>query len=148
MRISSFPCGAEIVAALLPSALMSDRRRSATRRAFEPPPRDPEARRVGPFPVTTTGVLIVIALIASLAYLLYAVTVRDASQIPLLASGAVVLGLVFAAIAFVGGRAAWRSSVGGHDARAFGHALVGGVAALVAAGCFAGAVILFMIRAG
>lgn len=95
-----------------------------------------------------TGVLIVVALIGSLAYLFYAVTVRDASQIPLLASGAVVLGIVFAAIAFVGGRAAWRSSVRRRDARAFGHALVGGVSALIAAGCFAGAVILFMIRSG
>ncbi len=105
-----------------------------------------ETAHVGPIPITVTGVLIVIALIGSVAYLFYAVTVRDASQIPLLASGAVVLGLVFTAIAFVGGRAAWRSSVGRRDARAFGHALVGGVAALVAAGCFAGALILFMVR--
>lgn len=109
-------------------------------------PRPPETAHLGPIPITVTGVLIVIALIGSLVYLFYAVTVRDASQIPLLASGAVVLGLVFTAIAFVGGRAAWRSSVDRRDARAFGHALVGGVAALVAAGCFAGAVILFMIR--
>jgi hypothetical protein len=113
-----------------------------------PRPRPSETRRIGPIPITVTGVLIVIALFGSLAYLFYAVSVRDASQIPLLASGAVVLGIVFAAIAFVGGRAAWRSSVGGRDARAFGHALVGGIAALVAAGCFAGAVILFMVRAG
>lgn len=109
-------------------------------------PRPTETAHLGPIPITATGVLIVIALIGSLAYLFYAVTVRDASQIPLLASGAVVLGLVFTAIAFVGGRAAWRSSVGRRDARAFGHALVGGIAALIAAGCFAGALILFMIR--
>jgi hypothetical protein len=109
---------------------------------------DRQPRHIGPIPITATGVLILIALIGSLAYLLYAVTVRDASQIPLLASGAVVLGLVFAAIAFVGARATWRSSVDGRDARAFGHAIVGGIAALVAAGCFAGAVILFLIRSG
>ena len=127
---------------------MSDRRRTATRRSLPPPPPPADTRRVGPLPVTATGVLIVIALIGSVLYLVYAVTVRDASQIPLLASGAVVLGLVFAAIAFVGGRAAWRSSVNGRDARAFGHSLLGGIAALVAAGCFAGALILFMIRAG
>lgn len=127
---------------------MSDRRRTATRRSLQPPPAPASERRVGPLPVTATGVLIVIALIGSVLYLVYAVTVRDASQIPLLASGAVVLGLVFAAIAFVGGRAAWRSSVGGRDARAYGHSLLGGIAALVAAGCFAGALILFMIRSG
>ncbi len=127
---------------------MNDRRRAPARPIQDTPGRAPETAHLGPIPITSTGILIVVALIGSLLYLLYAVTVRDASQIPLLASGAVVLGIVFAAIAFVGGRAAWRSSVGRHDARAFGHALVGGVAALIAAGCFAGAVILFLVRAG
>ena len=102
-------------------------------------------RRIGPIPVTVTGVLIVIAMIGSLLYLAYAITVRDASQIPLLASGAVVLGIVFTAVAFVGARAAWRSSVGGRDGRAFGHALVGGLASLFAAACFAGAFILAVL---
>jgi hypothetical protein len=93
-------------------------------------------------------VLIVVALVGSLAFLAYTITVRDTTQIPLLAAGAVVLGIVFVAIAVVGGRATWRSSVRGSDARAFAHALVGGVAALVAAGCFAAAIILFLIRTG
>jgi hypothetical protein len=133
---------------------MTDQRRAPVRSPAanrgRPAQRDPDVGRahVGPIPITATGVLILVALIGSLAYLLYAITVRDASQIPLLASGAVVLGLVFAAIAAVGARATWRSSVGGRDARAFGHALVGGVSALIAAGCFAGAVILFLVRAG
>lgn len=126
---------------------MTDRRR-AVRQPQASRARQTEAPAPGRLRVSVTGVLIVVALIGSLAYLVYAVTVRDASQIPLLASGAVVLGLVFAAIALVGGRAAWRSSVGGRDARAFGHALVGGVAALIAAACFSGAVILFMVRNG
>jgi hypothetical protein len=90
----------------------------------------------------------VIALVLSLGYVAYAITVRDASQIPLLASGAVVLGLVFVAIAFVGARAAWRSSVGRRDVRAFGHAILGGVASLAAAGCFSAAVILILVRNG
>ena len=127
---------------------MSDRRRGATRQAAVVRPRPSDSPRVGPIPITVTGVLIVIALILSLVYVGYAITVRDASQIPLLASGAVVLGLVFVAIAFVGARAAWRSSVGGRDARAFGHAIVGGVASLVAAACFAAAVILNMVQSG
>ena len=93
-----------------------------------------------------TGVLILIALVLSLAYVGYAITVRDASQIPLLASGLVVLGIVFLAIAAVGGRATWRSSVRGSDARAFGHAILGGVASLIAAGCIALAVILILVR--
>jgi hypothetical protein len=126
---------------------MSDRRQ-ATGQASLARERAPEGPRLGPLPVTTTGVLIVIALVLSLGYVGFAITVRDASQIPLLASGAVVLGLVFVAIAFVGGRAAWRSSVGGRDARAFGHAIVGGFASLAAAGCFAAAVILFRVLSG
>lgn len=126
---------------------MSDQRTGQARGGAAAEVREPETRHLGPIPITATGVLIVVALIGSLAYLGYAISVRDASQIPLMASGAVVLGIVFAAIALVGARATWRSSVQGRDVRAFGHAIVGGMAALIAAGCFAGAVILILIRA-
>jgi hypothetical protein len=122
---------------------MDDRRIEPARRRTAPlTDAEPETRRIGPVPVTVTGILVVVALLGSLAYLGYSVTVRDASQIPLLASGAVVLGLVFVAVAVVGARAAWRSSIRGRDGRAFAHALVGGIASLVAAACFAGAFIL------
>jgi hypothetical protein len=132
---------------------MSDRRQPAARRVgfdggyderLGSDPGGPEvpARRS----VSPTAVLIVIALIGSVAFLVYTFTVRDASQIPLLAAGAVVLGLVFSAIAVFGARAIWRSSIEGRDARAFGHAILGGFAALAAAGCFAAAVILFLLR--
>src|SRR5688500_12165264 len=127
---------------------MSDRRRGPDRAAAAARPQPPEGARIGPAPITATGVLIAIAFVLSLAYMGFAIGVRDASQIPLLASGLVVLGLVFIAIAAVGGRAAWRSSVRGSDARAFGHALVGGLASLAAAGCIAGALILVMVRSG
>jgi hypothetical protein len=125
---------------------MSDRRREMN--GSERPQSDVQTTgpHVGPIPITVTGVLIVVALVLSLAYVGYAITVRDPSQIPLLASGLVVLGIVFIAIAGVGGRAAWRSSVRGSDARAFGHAIVGGLASLVAAGCIALAVILILVR--
>ena len=128
---------------------MTDRRRAQNRATTavraRPRSRPPEARRVGPIPITATGVLIAVALVLSLAFLGFVITVRDASQIPLLAAGMAVLGLVFAAIAVVGGRASWRSSVRGSDARAIGHAVVGGIAWLVAAACLAGAVILFLV---
>jgi hypothetical protein len=97
---------------------------------------------VGAISLNPTGVVFVFALIGSVAYLFYAFTVRDASQIPLLASGAAVLGFVFGAFSIIGLVATWRSSVHGRDGRAFGHALVGGISALVAAGCFAAAIIL------
>lgn len=127
---------------------MSDRRSGPDRAETASRERPAESWRLGPIPITVTGVLIVVALILSLGYVGYAITVRDPSQIPLLASGLVVLGLVFVAIAAVGARATWRSSVRGSDARAFGHAIVGGFAALVAAGCISGAVILILVNNG
>jgi hypothetical protein len=130
---------------------MTDRRRSngvrygSQARPAAPPPRE-SGVRVGPLSITPTGVLLLIALIGSAAYFLFALTVRDASQIPLMAAGLVVLGIVFGAIAVVGLRATWRSSIGGHDGRAWAHALVGGFACLAAAGCFSGALILAMLN--
>jgi len=50
-------------------------------------------------------VILLIALVGSVAYVLFAITVRDSSQIPLLASGAVVLGIVFVALAVYCARA-------------------------------------------
>ena len=46
------------------------------------PPRE-SGVRVGPLAITPTGVLLLIALIGSVAYFLFALTVREASQIPL-----------------------------------------------------------------
>jgi hypothetical protein len=121
--------------------------RPATARSGAMRPRgdEPPGRRIGPLPITPTGVLLTIAFIGSVLYLVYAITVRDASQIPMLVSGAVVLGIVFVAIAVTGLIASWRSSVQGRDGRALGHALVGGVACIAAAGCFAAAIILGMV---
>jgi hypothetical protein len=125
---------------------MTDRRRSVTpRHAYRLQPPQEEARRVGRIAVSPTAILLVIALIGSVLYLLYAITVRDASQIPLLASGAVVLGIVFVAVAVTGLLATWRSSIGGRDGRALAHAVIGGVACLAAAGCFAVAIILGLV---
>ena len=56
-------------------------------------------------------VLLAVALVGSLVFALYAITVRDASQIPLLASGAVVLGLTFWALAVYAIRATWRAGL-------------------------------------
>jgi hypothetical protein len=125
---------------------MSDRRRGPSRQATRVADPESQPPHIGPIPITVTGVLILVALVLSLAYVAFTVSVRDTSQLPLLASGAVVLGIVFTAIAFVGARAAWRSSVGGRDARAFGHAILGGFASLAAAGCFAGAAVLIIAR--
>ncbi len=90
-------------------------------------------------------VFLAIALIGSAAYLAYVVTVRDASQIPLLASGAVVLGISFLALALYSLQAAWREGMVGRGGRAVLLGLVGGGAAMATAGAFAGAIVLFQL---
>ena len=100
-------------------------------------------RRISP------GVIfLVVAIVGSIAYMAYTVTERDTSQIPLLASGAVVLAVVFAALAAYSLRAILRAGSDGRDGRALVLALVGGGAAMAAAGFAAGAIILFQVASG
>lgn len=90
-------------------------------------------------------VILVIALIGTIVFGVYVATVRDSSQIPLLAAGGVTLGIVFIALAGYSLRATW---IAGLEARN-GHAILlgigGGVAAMIGAGCFALAIILFLL---
>ena len=95
--------------------------------------------------ITATRIALLVALVGSVAYLAFAITVRDASQIPMLSSGAAVLGLVFAALAGLGAVATWRAGIEGFARRAFVLAVLGGVAAVIAAGCFAAAIVLGLV---
>ena len=54
-------------------------------------------------------VFLAIALIGSLLFVAYAVNVRDASQIPLLAAGGAAVGIAFLALAAYSLRAVWRA---------------------------------------
>jgi len=101
-------------------------------------PRSRPRRRL----VTPTRVTLAIALIGSVVYLGYAITVRDTRQIPLLASGAAVLGLVFGALALAGGVSTYRAGRDGRMGAALGFAIAGGVAGLAAAGAIAFALVL------
>jgi hypothetical protein len=91
---------------------------------------------------------LVVAIIGSIVYMGYAVTVRDTSQIPLLASGAIVLAVVFAAVAVYSLRATLRAGHDGRDGWAILVALVGGGAAITAAGCATLAIIGFLVASG
>ena len=121
-------------------------RRPATPRRQGTAPARPDAgggRRISP------GVIfLVVAIVGSVIYMAYTVTVRDTSQIPLLASGAIVLAIVFAALAVYSLRATLRAGQDGRDGRAILVALVGGGAAMAAAGFVAGAIILFLVASG
>ncbi len=95
--------------------------------------------------MTPTRVTLAIALFGSVAFIVYAITVRDASQIPLLAAGSLVLGLVFSALAVAGLVATYRSASAGRGGAAFVDAILGGLAAVIAFGCFAVTVILALV---
>ncbi len=104
-----------------------------------------EGRHIGPIRVTPIRIILVVALIGSLGYTFFALTVRDTSQIPMLSSGAAILGLVFSALALAGGIAMWRAGVDRRSAASFGMAVLGGVAAMIALGCFAFAIVLALL---
>ncbi len=101
--------------------------------------------RVGPVQVTVTRVVLAIALVGGLAFLAYAVVVRDQLQVPLMASGFAIVGLVFAAIAIVGAANVIRAGREGRDGFAFASALGGGVAGIVALMCLAAALVMALI---
>lgn len=104
-----------------------------------------EGLYLGPVKITPTRVMLFVAIVGSIAYLVYALTVRDATQIPMLASGAAVLGIVFAALAIAGAVETVRAARADRPGRSVAAAIVGGLAGLVAFGCFAAAAILALV---
>jgi hypothetical protein len=103
-----------------------------------------DTRRAG-FRLTPGIVFLAVAVIGSVAFGLYTITVRDASQIPLLAAGAAACGIAFLALAAYALRATWRAGVDGRTGRAFGLAIGGGIAAVIGFSFVAGAIILFLL---
>jgi hypothetical protein len=130
---------------------MSWRAQGPTDDRWQVSPRNADGTRsrvgphVGRLRLTPTRVTLAIALIGSAAFLLYAITVRESSQIPMLSSGLGVLGIVFTALALAGAISTYRAGREGSGGRAFLHAILGGVAAVVAFACLAWAVILALV---
>ena len=85
---------------------------------YDDGPYDDEPERRGRGGVAAGVVFLALSLIGSVAFALYAVTVRESSQIPLLAAGAVVLGIVFLVLALFTIRATWRAGVDGRNGQA------------------------------
>ncbi len=106
---------------------------------------EPRGAHMGRLSITPLGVALALALVGSLLYLAFALTVRDASQVPMLASGFAILGLVLLTLAFLGARSTYRLASDGRNGPAFGLALVGGLAAMVGFGCLAGAIVLALV---
>jgi hypothetical protein len=100
--------------------------------------------RIGRFQLTPTRVMLTLAVVGPIVFLGYAITVRDTTQIPLLVAGLAVLGIVFAALAAIGAVATYRAAADGRSGRAFLNAFLGGIAVVIAFGCFTVAIIATM----
>ena len=100
---------------------------------------------LGPLRITATRVILLVAVVGSVAYLAYAITVRDNTQIPMLASGAAVLGIVFVALALAGAIATVRAARDDRPGRSVVSAILGGIAGVIAFGCFAVAAVLAIL---
>jgi hypothetical protein len=100
---------------------------------------------LGPIAITPVRVILVIALVGGLAFLGYSLLTRDTLQVPLMASGFAVIGLVFAAMAVLALVSVVRSGREGRDGTAVATALFGGLLAAGAMMALAAAVIMGMI---
>jgi hypothetical protein len=106
-----------------------------------PKPKVPLADRLKRTPPAL--VILTLAAIASTGFLLFEMSTRTA-PIAVLTSAAVVMGFVYVMVAAVCSIATYRSATDGLTGRSFLLAFIGGMSAIVAAGSFAGALILFL----
>ena len=102
----------------------------------------------GPFRVTPARVTLLVALGGGLAFLAYSVIVRDQLQIPLMASGFAIVGLVFGAAAVMAAANVVRAGRDGRDGAAVMTSVLGGLLAIAAFLSFAAAIIMGLIWGG
>lgn len=114
-------------------------RRSPSRRGRGPAA--PERRKI----VTPARLVLLVALIGSIAFLAWGVLTRGPTQVPFLITGLGILGITLATIALGGAVVSWRSGVRGRGGRAFVAAVFGGLFAIAAFVCFTGAVIFTLL---
>ena len=94
--------------------------------------------------ITPGIVFLSVAMIGAVAFTIYVVTVRDASQIPLLAAGAAALGIVFLALAAYMLRSTWKAGIAARNGRALVLGVGGGIAAIMGMLFVAAAIVGFM----
>ena len=114
--------------------------------------RTPSSRRpgphLGPIRITPARVFLVVALFGGLGFLAYSIFFRDALQVPLMATGFAVVGIVLGIAAFMSIGAVVTAGRESRDGAAFFTALFGGFLAVAALMCLAAAVIMSMIWSG
>ncbi len=134
---------------------MSSRRATTTTYDDEPryrtsgtPSRGRSGPHLGPIRITPARVFLVVALLGGLGFLAYSIFFRDALQVPLMATGFFVVGVVFAIAAVMSIGAVVTAGRESRDGAAFFTALFGGFLAVAALMCLAAAVIMSMIWSG
>lgn len=101
---------------------------------------------VGPVAITPFRIVLVLGLVGSLAYIGWAILkVEDSAQIPMVTSGIGVLGVVFAAASAGGAVRMWQAWKHGRQAETVLFAMFGGIAGMLALGCFAGTLVLSLV---
>jgi hypothetical protein len=106
--------------------------------------RPSRAARAGSI-ITPARVVFTIALIGSVAFILWGIQDRGDTQVPVLVTGLGILGITLGAVALASVVGAYRAGVQGLGARAFLSAFMGGVIAIMACGCLAAAVLLALV---
>ena len=102
----------------------------------------PRRRRVR---VTPGRLVVALAIVGSLALLLYGLFRRDRAQIPILAGGLIILGLTLVGAGFWSALTAYRDARQGRSGSAFVGALIGGLCVLAGSGALASAIVLALI---
>ena len=95
--------------------------------------------------LTPVRVLVIVAVVVSLALIAYGFVRRDSSQIPILAAGLIILALTLVGAGFWSAVGAYREARVGRFGRAFAGALIGGLCVLAGTGALASAIVLGLI---
>ena len=123
----------------------SPARRKAARRTA---PDASHGLHVGPLRITPVRVTLTFALAGGVAFLAWSVLVRDQLQVPLMATGFLVCGVVLLLSGVLGLRAVLAAGREGRDGAAVLTALAAGLATALSMLMLAGAVIMSMIWGG
>jgi hypothetical protein len=108
------------------------------------PERERPPEPSGPL-VTPLRVTLAIGLVIGVALMAYAVIIQRGQDVPFLAAAAFVLGIVCAAYGITAAIATYRAAADGRGAKAFGLAVLGGIAVIAAFGFLAMATIFGLL---
>lgn len=106
--------------------------------------RDDEPEPSGPL-ITPLRATLAIGLFIGVALLAFALVVQRGQDVPFLAAAAFVLGVVCAGYGITGAIATYKAAAYGRGGKAFGLAVLGGIAAIAAFGFLAMAVIFGLL---